>query len=59
VLVHNLDYSNQSIVTEVLSIDLLNAELTLADDLGYLPLIGDSVELIGFVSDEGIPYRLF
>jgi hypothetical protein len=54
--VHSPTYSNHSVETTVASI--AGSVLTLADDLGYLPSIDDEVELIGFVSDESLPYRI-
>lgn len=32
-------------------------QLTFADALGFNPQTGDEIDLIGFVSDEGLPYR--
>lgn len=56
VRVHNFDYSNDSVeaIVESISGDVLNLDR----DLGYLPAIDDEVDLIGFVDDGGLPYRI-
>lgn len=56
VRVHNFDYSNDSV--EAIVDDIIGDVLILDRDLGYLPQIDDEVDLIGFVSDGGKPYRL-
>lgn len=55
VQVHNDDFSNNSDETTIT--DITGLTVTVADDLGFLPGLGDSVELIGFM-DGGDPYRI-
>ena len=57
VKVHSTDYSVNSIETQVT--DVTGSTITVADSLGFTPSSGQIVELIGFVSDEGLPYRWF
>jgi hypothetical protein len=54
--VHSPDFSDDSI--EAFVTDITGDVLTLDRELGYLPQIDDEVQLIGFVSDDGLPYRL-
>ena len=54
-LIHNEDYSNTS--QEVTIDSILGNNITLSEALTYNPIAGDLVELIGFKSDEGLPYR--
>jgi hypothetical protein len=53
--VHNYNYTTDS--GEVpLSITSIVGTTINCEDLGYVPAIGDFVDLVGFVSDEGKPY---
>lgn len=56
VVVHNRDWSNTSLEITVASV--VGSIVTLDSPIGFLPNIGDEVDLIGFVSDGGLPYRL-
>jgi len=56
VRVHNFDYSNDSV--EAIVEGITGDVLELDRDLGYLPAIDDEIDLIGFVSDEALPYRI-
>lgn len=53
--VHNSDYSNVS-EGKVDSID--GTTVTLKKDLTFTPSVNDKIELVGFASDEGKPYRI-
>lgn len=55
VIVHNDDYTN---ISQEVTIDniVVNA-ITFSEALNYTPSINDKIELVGFVSDEGLPYR--
>ena len=53
VRVHNSDFSNDS--GQVKITDIIGQTIT-CDDLGFTPVNGDEIELIGFASDEGLPY---
>ena len=55
--VHSANYVSQSSEVQVTAI--AGNVLTLSAALGYLPSAGDKVQLIGFASDEGLPYRIF
>lgn len=54
ILVHNDDYSNLS--QELTVKNISGNTLILSENLSYLPVIGDKIELIGF-ADSGAPYR--
>ena len=54
--VHSATFTNQSI--EAIVTGIAGSVLTLDRDLGYLPVVNDEVDLIGFVSDNGLPYRI-
>ena len=56
VRIHNFDYSNDS--GEALIEEINGSVLTLDRDITYLPQIDDEIDLIGFVSDEGKPFRI-
>lgn len=56
VLVHSPDYSSTSFERTV--VDITGDVVTVNESLGYTPQIDDEVELIGFVDDEGSPYRI-
>lgn len=56
VVMHNADWSQTS--KEVKVVDVVGSLVTVDTPLGYLPNIGDQVELIGFISDAGLPYRI-
>jgi hypothetical protein len=56
VFVHSPDYSSQSV--EAVVIDITGLVVTVDKALGYVPQINDEVELIGFVDDEGDPFRV-
>jgi len=55
VRVNNADYTNHS--QEVTVDNIVGSTITFNEPLNYTPGIGDKLELIGFVSDEGLPYR--
>lgn len=55
VKVHDLDWSLNSVEAKVTNIAA--GVITVDRDLGFNPQTGHEVELIGFVSDEGTPYR--
>ncbi len=57
IMVHKPDFSTVSIETTVK--EVVGNIVHLDSALGYQPSSGDEVDLIGFVSDEGLPYRLF
>jgi hypothetical protein len=54
-LVHSDDYTNIS--QEVTIDNIVGNTVTFSEALNYTPSIGDKIELIGFSSDEGLPYR--
>jgi len=56
VRVHNYAYTVDSI--EAIVTDIAGSVLTVDRELGFNPLIGYEVDLIGFVSDEAFPYRI-
>ncbi|MGL4556501.1 MAG: hypothetical protein ACRCV5_03295, partial [Afipia sp.] len=56
VRVHNQDWSVKSSERKVTEIN--SGVITVGESLGITPLTGFEVELIGFVSDEGKPYRI-
>lgn len=56
VRVHSFDYSLDSV--EAIVTDISGNDLTVDRNLGFNPQIGHEVDLIGFVSDEGFPYRI-
>jgi len=53
--VHNDDYTSES--QEVKVINIAGNLITTDAPLNYIPIIGDFIELIGFV-DGGLPYRI-
>lgn len=53
--VHSSDFA--SISQEVQIDDITGNVITFSEALNYLPSIGDKIDLIGFKSDEGLPYR--
>lgn len=53
--VHSPDFANIS--QEVQIDDITGNVITFSEALNYLPSIGDKIDLIGFKSDEGLPYR--
>jgi hypothetical protein len=53
VRVHTTDYSSDSGSVEV--VDITGNNITV-ESMGYTPLVGHEVDLIGFSSDEGAPY---
>ena len=55
ILVHDDTYSNVS--QEVIISQIAGSVLILSEPLSYLPSIGDKLDLIGFKSDSGDPYR--
>jgi hypothetical protein len=57
VVVHSTDWSVES--PETIVTDVTGSVVTVSDSLGFSPLIDYEVSLIGFVSDQGLPYRLF
>lgn len=64
VRVHNEDFSNDSIVLttdddlEITDVDTGTNTITVNRDIGFTPVAGDLVDLIGF-ADMGLPYRIF
>ena len=52
----NSDYTNPTIEARIVSID--GNQIEVDRDLDYTPSNGDIVQFIGFVEDEGLPYRL-
>lgn len=54
--VHNIDWALNSVEAKVT--DITGSMLTVDKSLGFNPQTGHEVELIGFVSDEGKPYRI-
>lgn len=59
VYVSSPDYSRDSFDVEDVQIDsIVGTTVTLNKALGFTPQAGDHVELIGFVDDEGLPYRI-
>lgn len=55
VMVHDAYYTNKS--NDVIIESILGNVITFEEPLTYTPTVGDKMELIGFVSDEGLPYR--
>lgn len=55
VKVHNVDYSTQSDEVKVTSI--ASDVITVDNNLGFVPSSGMKINLIGFSSDQGAPYR--
>lgn len=55
--VHSPDFSNIS--QEVTVDDITGTTITFSEALNYTPSISDKIDLIGFASDEGLPYRIF
>ena len=55
VSVHNADFSLDSVETTVQAINV--NQITVKDDLGFVPSTGDLIELIGFKDGKG-PYRI-
>lgn len=55
VRVHSLDYSTDSI--ESIVTDITGSTITVGTSLEIAPLDGFEVDLIGFVKDNGVPYR--
>ena len=53
--IHNEDYSVRAEETTVT--DITGTTITVADDLGFTPDNTFVIDLIGFSSDEGVPYR--
>jgi hypothetical protein len=53
--VHSPDYSNIS--QEVQISNIVGNVITFSEPLNYLPSTGDKIDLIGFKSDKGLPYR--
>ena len=53
--IHSPDFANQS--TEVRILSIVGTTITVAD-LGYTPANGDLINLVGFIEDEGLPYRI-
>lgn len=53
--VHNYAYTNDS--TERIVTDITGTTITVDADLGYTPIAGDFVDLIGF-PDQGLAYRI-
>lgn len=51
--VHNSDFSNDS---GQVKIEDVTGQTITCEDLGFTPANGDEIELIGFASDEGLPY---
>lgn len=52
-------YNRDSFAVEDSQIDsIVGTTITLNKALGFTPQAGDHVELVGFVDDEGLPYRL-
>ena len=56
IYVRNEDYSNLSGEVTILQIDGL--EITVSSPLGFVPESGDRIELVGFIEDNGQPYRI-
>lgn len=56
VRVHSFDYSSDSV--EAIVTDVTGNDITVDRDLGFVPQLDHEVDLIGFVSDEGFPYRI-
>lgn len=63
VRVHNDDFSDNSTPgisdddAEVVFVDTGTGDVTVDKSLGFTPIAGDIVDLIGFAIDEGLPYR--
>ena len=55
VRVHSDDYVRDSGLTARRVVSISGQEITVTD-LGFTPLVGDKIDLIGFVSDNGAPY---
>lgn len=55
IYIHDSDYTNLS--QDVTIADITGNVITLNEDLSYLPSVNDKIELIGFVDDNGLPYR--
>lgn len=55
--VHDTIYTTESVEATVT--DVTGSTITVDTNLGFTPVNGQIVELIGFVSDEGLPYRIF
>ena len=55
ILLHNEDWSSFS--SEVKIVSILGNTITVSDDLGFTPSSAYTVELIGFVDDNGPAYR--
>ena len=55
VRVHSDDYVRDSGLTARRVVSVVGQEITVTD-LGFTPLVGDKIDLIGFVSDNGAPY---
>lgn len=56
VRVHNEDFTIDS--GEVIVSTIIGVTITVNNTLGFTPAAGQVVDLIGFVSDSGLPYRL-
>ena len=56
VKVHSEDFTDES--PEVQVIDITGTTITVDEDLGFTPAVDDLINLVGFVSDQGLPYRL-
>jgi hypothetical protein len=53
---HNEDYSTRSVETKIDTI--VSTTITTVDDLGFTPDSTFKIELVGFASDNGLPYRI-
>ena len=53
--IHSPDFDNIS--QEVTISNIVGNTVTFNEPLNYLPSIGDKIDLIGFKTDEGLPYR--
>jgi hypothetical protein len=59
VYVSSDDYIRDSFDIEGVEIDnITGSTVTLNKSLGFTPQVGDNIELIGFVSDNGLSYRI-
>lgn len=54
--VNSPDFSDDSLPVEIIEID--GNEITVSEDLGFVPSNGDEIRLIGFIEDEGLPYQI-
>lgn len=56
VRVHNKDFTRDSGVDGIEIVDITGSQITLASALSFIPVVGDTVDGIGFIQDQGLAY---